>query len=354
MNLSNTTSAPRPSRPESPGAPNSTMVVMMLQAEDKSIEPKLDVLDWAMTMLAGVVVGLRLYHKYRKRCRLWWDDYIAIVSWTLLLALTIVITYEISHGVGRHSSELSPATLRQFALSDEIGSTIAITVTSLAKTGFAVTLLKLVEGWPRLLVWVIIGVVNIVSGISGTLLWLQCTPLRKNFEPTPFGSCFPSSVQVGIQIVNTATSGTADIVLSILGLYVVHKQTMKQGYWVGALVCAVIGVFAGLTSYFKSAIMHIIAGPDFTFDAVSLVIWGDIEPSLIIIAASLPYLRDYVWKHPKPVRYRVEEFNFRPDGFTDADYEYARRQYISAGQKTFSSEQSEADRLKSLKYQAWI
>lgn len=54
---------------------------MMLQAEDKSIEPKLDVLDWAMTMLAGVVVGLRIYHKYRTRSRLWWDDYIAIVSW---------------------------------------------------------------------------------------------------------------------------------------------------------------------------------------------------------------------------------------------------------------------------------
>lgn len=84
------------------------------------------------------------------------------------------------------------------------------------------------------------------------------------------------------------------------------------------------------------------------------MIWGDIEPSLIIIAASLPYLRDYIWKHPKPIRYRVEEFNFRPDGFTEDDYEYARRQYASAGQKTFSNGQSAANRSNDLKYQPWI
>lgn len=115
----------------------------------------------------------------------------------------MVITYEISHGVGRHTSELNPTTLRQFALSDDVGSTIAIAATSLAKTGFAVTLLKVAKGWLRSLVWLIIGMVNVVSGVSGTLLWLQCIPLRKNFEPTPFGSCFAGSVQVAIQIINT-------------------------------------------------------------------------------------------------------------------------------------------------------
>lgn len=77
------------------------------------------------------------------------------------------------------------------------------------------------------------------------------------------------------------------------------------------------------------------------------------EPALIIIAASLPYLRDYIWKHPKPVRYRVEDFNYRADGLTDSDYEFARRQYTAAGQKTYS-EQSDSDRLNSLKYRPWI
>lgn len=122
---------------------------------------------------------------------------------TILLALTMTSTFEINQGVGRHAAELNAATFREFALTDEVASTIAITVTSLAKTGFAVTLLKIVDGWPRFADWLIIGVVNIVSGVSGTLIWLQCTPLRKNFEPTPFGTCFPDSTRVGIQIMNT-------------------------------------------------------------------------------------------------------------------------------------------------------
>lgn len=53
----------------------------MMKAEDPYIEPKLDVLDWVLVIIAGVVVVLRIYNKYRRRIELWWDDYIAMVSW---------------------------------------------------------------------------------------------------------------------------------------------------------------------------------------------------------------------------------------------------------------------------------
>lgn len=53
----------------------------MMKQEDHYIEPKIDVLNWVLTIIAAVVVGLRIYNKYRRRIELWWDDYIAIVSW---------------------------------------------------------------------------------------------------------------------------------------------------------------------------------------------------------------------------------------------------------------------------------
>lgn len=62
-------------------APAPTTVVVQLSAEDRYIEPKVDVLGWVMTILSGVVVGLRVYNKVRRRMRLWWDDYIVIVAW---------------------------------------------------------------------------------------------------------------------------------------------------------------------------------------------------------------------------------------------------------------------------------
>lgn len=122
---------------------------------------------------------------------------------TLLVALGLALTFEIIEGAGRHAIELSASQLRLFNLTDVVGSTIAIVVTALAKTGFAVTLLTAAEGSTRFLVWLTLAVVNAVSGVAGMLLWLQCTPLRMNFEPVPRGSCFPSQVRVGIQIMNT-------------------------------------------------------------------------------------------------------------------------------------------------------
>ena len=59
----------------------STTVVVQLSAEDRYIESKIDVLGWVMTILAGTVVGLRIYNKFRRRVQLWWDDYIMIVAW---------------------------------------------------------------------------------------------------------------------------------------------------------------------------------------------------------------------------------------------------------------------------------
>lgn len=65
----------------------------MLQAEDKSIAPKLDVLNWVTALLAAIVVGLRIYSKYRSRARLWWDDYIAIVSWVSVESGASIVTW---------------------------------------------------------------------------------------------------------------------------------------------------------------------------------------------------------------------------------------------------------------------
>jgi hypothetical protein len=70
-----------PLLPPLPQAQAPTMVVVQVSAEDRYIEPKIDVLSWVMVILSGTVVGLRIYNKFRRRMQLWWDDYIVIVAW---------------------------------------------------------------------------------------------------------------------------------------------------------------------------------------------------------------------------------------------------------------------------------
>lgn len=83
-----------PLLPPLPQMQGATTVVVQLSAEDRYIEPKVDVLSFVMTILAGTVVGLRIYNKFRRRLRLWWDDYIVIVAWVWRLHRCCIIHRE--------------------------------------------------------------------------------------------------------------------------------------------------------------------------------------------------------------------------------------------------------------------
>ncbi|KAI3397154.1 hypothetical protein diail_11217, partial [Diaporthe ilicicola] len=268
-----------PLLPPLPQTQGPTTVVVQLSAEDRYIESKIDVLNWVMVILAGTVVGLRIYNKYRRRLQLWWDDYIVIVSWTLLLTFTIVTVFENRNGVGRHLANLSPGEIRELALLSLIASTAAITVTALSRIGFAVSLLRVAEGWPRRLTWAVIFASNIVSGLAGLFLWVQCTPIRKNWDHLNFGYCWAPQVQVAIPIINTAVGGFLNVFISLVGLYIVRKRAPKQRDWIGALVLTGLGIFAGIASWIKTSVMHILIGNDVSFDIVTLVVWGMIEPA---------------------------------------------------------------------------
>lgn len=71
-----------------------------------------------------------------------------------------------------------------------IAGTLSIWAAILSKTSFAVTLLKLMKGGYRVLLWCIIGSINIFLGLSSLFLWVQCMPVQKAWEPKLPGSCW--------------------------------------------------------------------------------------------------------------------------------------------------------------------
>lgn len=171
--------------------------------------------------------------------------------------------FEGRDGLGRHVSNLSPGTIREFALLATVASTINIMATALARIGFAVSLLRIAEGWPRLFTWLVIFASNIVSGLSGLFFWVQCTPIRKNWDTLDFGYCWAPQTRVAIPIMNTgerpripfhhlildvelkrslAVGGFLNVFISLVGLYLVRKNTAKQRDWVGALVLTALGI----------------------------------------------------------------------------------------------------------------
>lgn len=97
-------------------------------------------------------------------------------------------------GYGKHSWDLIPTlNIDKFTLVAETRATFTIAAIAWTKTAFAITLLRLTEGWTKRFVWFIIISVNLALGLSGLLFWVQCTPLAKSWTPTLPGKCLSYS-----------------------------------------------------------------------------------------------------------------------------------------------------------------
>lgn len=133
-----------------------------------------------------------------------------------------------------------------------------------SKTSFAITLLRITDGWMKRFVWFIIITVNIVLGVNGVIQWVQCWPVQKLWEPKLHGTCMPSMV---VQKYNTfvsgewlapsektkkacitvltsliAYSGAMDIVLALLPWKIIWNVTIGNKEKFGALFAMSMGV----------------------------------------------------------------------------------------------------------------
>lgn len=79
------------------------------------------------------------------------------------------------------------------------------------------------------------------------------------------------------------------------------------------------------------------------------MIWGILEPTLIIIAASLPELRGLIWRQPEPEpitvgpitsAYQDQDRNRSKRNAIklEEDFQYVLQQYMEAGSKTIDGQ----------------
>jgi len=189
--------------------------------------PALLISAWTLTALATIFLALRLYCKAIGHRNLYWDDYALIGAWvsttrtliaenfmTLPMAnyqaqVALIIDDALAtdlvkeFGFGKHSWDLPATTLinlNKLVLVIELRATFTIIAIAWTKTAFAITLLRLTDGWTHRFVWFIIVSMNIALGISALLRWVDCTPLRKSWTPLLPGKCWPQSVSLNADI----------------------------------------------------------------------------------------------------------------------------------------------------------
>ncbi|KAE9366583.1 hypothetical protein N431DRAFT_495054 [Stipitochalara longipes BDJ] len=236
--------------------------------------PNLLIVSWSLAALATIFLGLRIYCKFISHRSLYWDDWVLIAAWVVLVIDDALATYLVMGlGFGKHSWDLSSTfNVDKFALVSATRATFTIAAISWTKTAFAITLLRLTEGWTRRFIWFVIISTNIALGLSGLLFWVQCTPVVKSWKPSTPGKCLSQSFLIEYAIFGGAYSAAMDFTLALLPWKVIWPLQLKRVEKVGIAVAMSMGVLI-------------------LVNAVDLVMWDITEASVTMIAACIPVLR---------------------------------------------------------------
>ncbi|KAK0716611.1 hypothetical protein B0T21DRAFT_64537 [Apiosordaria backusii] len=254
---------------------------------------------WLLTALSAAFLALRVYSKFLRHRGLWWDDHVLIASWIAQVTSCAFVSVSVTYGFGRSLSLFNFANLNIYLLYCNLAGTFSILAACWSKTSFAITILRISNGWMKYLVWFIIVTVNLSLGAAIALTWGQCTPIAKIWQPKLEGECWPKFYQVRYNIFTAVYSGAMDIVLALLPWRIIWKLTMNKKEKFGVLVAMSMGVFAGITSIIKITQLPSISDASFTESTTQLAILAAAEGAITIIAASIPILRALL-KHNRP------------------------------------------------------
>ncbi|KAK3996370.1 hypothetical protein QBC44DRAFT_147192 [Cladorrhinum sp. PSN332] len=248
--------------------------------------------QWPLTALSMVFLGLRLYTKVLRRRQFWWDDYFIIAAWIFLLLSCCTTSINVRHGFGLHDAEIPYENMSVFGIISNISGFSSVLSVACSKTSFALTLLRLVtDRWMRWFIYGILVVLNVTHYISAIFFWVSCDPPAKTWNPTLEGNCWPVAVTVNFSIFVGSCSAFSDFALALLPWRILLRYNMYNREKIGVAVAMSMGILAGITCIVKLTTVPVLKDGDFSYNSLPLVLWGFIEPACTIMAASIPMMR---------------------------------------------------------------
>ncbi|KAM0277437.1 hypothetical protein ACHAQH_005801 [Verticillium albo-atrum] len=244
---------------------------------------------WSMMAIATVFFALRIYCKTVRTRGMWWDDYIMLVAWLFLVAATAVLTELMRMGFG-----LTLAFVPRMHTLSTTADVLNKVALGLSKTSFALTLLRVAQGWQKWFIWFMVVTMNAVLATNAVTTWRAACDRegQDEYEAVLPGSCWGVIDAVIIAMVANSYSALVDFALALLPWKIVWKLQMKKYEKIGVAVAMSLGLVAGIVGAIKVvSAMSITAGPDIPYRLSMLFIWGQAEPNVTIIATTIPVLR---------------------------------------------------------------
>ncbi|KAF2865260.1 hypothetical protein BDV95DRAFT_507702 [Massariosphaeria phaeospora] len=255
--------------------------------------PTIIVALWVLTIIPLLFMILRWFCKRRYSKLFGWDDWLLALSWVFVVIYTALLHASVGYGIGLHFVDADMVKLVTGVKYMYLGEFFALLAMPTAKTSFCVTLLRLTAvPWHKWIIWFVIVTTNASMWAVAAMTFAQCSPIEKLWNLTLPGKCWDNRIVIYFSIFVGAYSALMDILLAICPWLIIGKLQMNKRQKSSLIAAMSMGCLAGVACIVKTTYLPLIGTwTDFTYNIGSVLIWGLAESSIIIVAASVPFLR---------------------------------------------------------------
>ncbi|KAI5865176.1 hypothetical protein GGS23DRAFT_412999 [Durotheca rogersii] len=261
----------------------------MAEGQYYTLGPMMNAVNWTLTALAGIILTLRVYCKFSRHRGLWWDDHILIFAWLCLVIAVSFITASIKLGFASMAGPQTPADALRLQIHGVVQNVFFALAAVLSKTSFGVTLLRITEGLVKQLILFLTVTMNLAVFLYIIFAFLKCEPEVYSWIKGP--GCWSTMTYIRYGIFAGAYSAFVDFSFAIIPWFLIMHLRMRTKEKLGVAIAMSCGIIAGITAILRCVYLPLLAVGTFSTRGTTLVIWYAAEPSVTIIAASIPVLR---------------------------------------------------------------
>ncbi|KAG9228466.1 hypothetical protein BJ875DRAFT_435271 [Amylocarpus encephaloides] len=249
---------------------------------------------WTETLLALLFVSMRLWTRVKIRNAAGWDDYLAVVSWFMLMPYTVACTFAVSDGFGSHAKDLSTEQFVLATRSEIIGQTFCIIGIATSKASVAVFLLRItVVAWHKWTLYFLMLSVSVICFCCALFDFVRCDPVEHVWNPKVEAHCWIGTEGFTALSVTVGVASTlADFVLATLPWFILWNLKMKQKDKILIASSMSLGFFAMICGIVRAIdLQGLTARSDYSYETVGLILWSSTELMVTILTATIPTLR---------------------------------------------------------------
>ncbi|KAK6213886.1 hypothetical protein QIS74_09888 [Colletotrichum tabaci] len=258
-----------------------TLIALNTRADDDAAAETIQTVLWVLVSISALFLGLRIYCKVSySYTKIRFEDILLIASWMVLATDASLNEFIIKSRFGRPGFPITIDNISVLAIIGLASITCSFVGQVWSKTAFAISLLRMCDGWKKAFVWFSIISMNVLFTFSALSFWIGCVPLEKRWKPFSEGTCYDLKWVVSFGIFVSVYSGVLDIALAI-------KEK------IGVSVAMSMGVLAGMAAFVKASYMRSVndVTGDFSHGGAELAVWAAAETAITIMAATIPVLR---------------------------------------------------------------